>query len=206
MQCELISWARVYDLSRRVAFAVIEDGFRPDVVVAIARGGYVPARILCDFLDTTSLASMRIEHYLKGADKQPQARVRFPLNADVREKRVLIADDVCDSGDTFVAALEHVGGLGAAEVRTSALTHKTVARFRPDYYAEELSDWRWLIFPWARMEDLGGFVRRGVEMPAGIDEIADYLEKNYGVRPARRTLVDLSRLLAAPEGGGAVDE
>ena len=45
-RCELISWRRVYLLARKLAYVINGDNFQPDVIVAIARGGYVPARIL----------------------------------------------------------------------------------------------------------------------------------------------------------------
>ena len=51
IRCELISWTAVQHLTRSLAAKIRASGFRPDVVVAIARGAYVPARLLCDHLD-----------------------------------------------------------------------------------------------------------------------------------------------------------
>ena len=51
MRCELVTWGQVYRLSWRLADLIRKSGFAPDLIVAVARGGYVPARLLCDFLD-----------------------------------------------------------------------------------------------------------------------------------------------------------
>ena len=50
LRCELISWAEVERLCQRLAGLIKETGFRPDLVIAIGRGGYVPARLLCDYM------------------------------------------------------------------------------------------------------------------------------------------------------------
>jgi len=72
--CELITWEGFYKLSRMLAFLIRQSGFRPDLIVAIGRGGYMPARILSDYLGLMDLASMRILHY-RGAHKEPQAKI-----------------------------------------------------------------------------------------------------------------------------------
>ncbi len=90
---ELISWKQVYLLARKLAYTIDGDKFQPDVIVAIARGGYVPARILCDFLGVNTLASIRIEHYLPGASKQKTARLTDPLAIDIEGKNVLVVDE-----------------------------------------------------------------------------------------------------------------
>lgn len=77
---ELVSWERIEALARTLAFRIRDDGFQPDMIVAIARGGYVPARILCDYLGVMNLAGFRVEHY-RGAHKEPLARVQYPLSA-----------------------------------------------------------------------------------------------------------------------------
>ena len=70
MHCELISWSEVQRLCRRLAIMIRSSNYVPDVVVAISRGGYVPARLICDYLDIMALTSIRTEHYLSGSVKQ----------------------------------------------------------------------------------------------------------------------------------------
>jgi len=58
-----LSWEDVQRLSERLAEKVRRSGFRPEVVVAIGRGSFVPACILCNLLDVKELASMEVEYY-----------------------------------------------------------------------------------------------------------------------------------------------
>jgi hypoxanthine phosphoribosyltransferase len=106
--CQLISWDEAYKLSRKLASVIKSSGFRPDLVIAIGRGGYVPARIVCDFLLHSLLTSIKIEHWDIAACKRPEAAVRFPLAVDVQDQSILIIDDVTDTGDTLRAALDYL--------------------------------------------------------------------------------------------------
>lgn len=189
-RCELVSWGQIYRLARRLALEIRDGVFKPDVIVAIGRGGYVPARILADYLDLMDLTSFKIEHYT-GARKQPVAQVKYPLCADLTGSRVLVVDDVSDTGDTFRVALEHIfERSGPVEMKTAVLHHKTVSTFKPDFYAKKVVKWRWIIYPWALMEDITGFVRQIEGRPATPEGIAEQLELDYGIRVPRQTLED----------------
>jgi hypoxanthine phosphoribosyltransferase len=194
-RCEVVTWNRFYALARLLAHRIHDSGYRPEMIVAIGRGGWMPARILSDFLGQMDLTSFKIEHY-RGAQKQAEARVRYPLAADVGARRVLLVDDVSDSGDTFAVALEHLHSRGAAaEVRTAVLHHKTVCPYVPDYYASKIVKWRWIIYPWAVAEDLEGFVRAMKPVPVDADEIARRLAADHGVRVPRGVLLDVMSLI-----------
>jgi len=140
--CQLVSWDEAYHLSRKLSFVIKSSGFHPHLVVAIGRGGYVPARIVCDFLMHSLLASIKIEHWDTAACKRPEAAVRFPLAVDVSGEDVLIIDDITDTGDTLKAAIDYISALGAGEIKTGVMQHKTTSSFMPDFYAEVLADWR----------------------------------------------------------------
>jgi len=101
--CELVSWERFYRLAQQLARIIHTAWFRPDIIVAIGRGGYMPARILSDCLGVFDLTDIKIEHY-RGARRQRAARVRYPLSTGISGRHVLLVDDVSDSGDTFERA------------------------------------------------------------------------------------------------------
>jgi hypoxanthine phosphoribosyltransferase len=158
MPCTLVTWEEVYRLCRELARQLRSTGAPNDLIVAIGRGGYIPGRLLSDMLGISDLTSLKIEHY-RGAQKQREALVRYPLNAEVTGRRVLLLDDVCDSGDTFAVAVEHLRQFGTpASLHTAAMHLKTVSEFVPDYYAGTISEWRWIIYPWAVNEDLSGLI------------------------------------------------
>ena len=193
IRCELISWKQFYTLARQLALMIRESRFQPELIVAIGRGGYMPARIVSDYLDVFDLADIRIEHY-RGVHKEHLARVRYPLAADASAKRVLLVDDVSDTGDTFDAAIRHLRNRGEpAEFRTAVLHHKAVSRFTPDFYSEVVSEWRWIIYPWAIMEDLRSFLGEMDSPQVTVEEFARFLREQHGIEAESEILKDVLR-------------
>ncbi|MEA1914927.1 MAG: phosphoribosyltransferase [Pseudomonadota bacterium] len=190
-RCELISWRRVYLLARKLAYMINDDNFQPEVIVAIARGGYVPARILCDFLDVNILTSIRIEHYLPGANKQRIARLTDPLAIDIKGKNVLVVDDVNDTGETLEVAVHHLKEFSPQDVRVAVLNQKTTSGFRPDYFAHKIIKWRWLIYPWAVMEDINGLLAKLDSPPSTAEKAASVFLEKYRCKVPRQLLEDL---------------
>ena len=183
-------------MCRRLAGRIRDSGVAPDLIVAIGRGGYVPGRILADLLGLMDLVGIRIEHY-RGAHRGPAARIRQPLAIDISGRRILLVDDVSDTGDTFELALEHLAEQGApASVHTAAMHHKIVSRIEPDFYARKIVKWRWIIYPWAVTEDLAAFAQDMQPTPSSAAELRRRLEER-GVRTGQAVLEDVLRLLGA---------
>lgn len=195
-RCEVVSWQAFYALASKLARRIAASGYRPEIIVAIGRGGEVPGRVLSDLLDQMDLTGFKIEHYHR-TQKQKAARVRYPLAADVAGRKVLLVDDVADSGETFAVALDHLNSRGApAEVRSAVLHYKTVSTYRPDYFAAELRAWRWIVYPWAVGEDLGGILRAMRPFPDDPGAVERRLWDEHGVRLPRAVLRELLAVLA----------
>jgi hypoxanthine phosphoribosyltransferase len=193
---EVLSLAKIRNLSRRLARQVQADHFSPDVVIAIARGGFVPARLLCDYLDIYNLSCIRIAHYT-GTEISEQARLSIPLNIDIRDMSVLLVDDVDDTGDTLQLALTHLHSFSPADIRTAVLHHKIISSIVPDYFAVKVTEWRWITYPWAITEDVLGLVRKMQPTPVSIDEAMRNLNQEYNLHVSRQIMTDVFRLLLA---------
>jgi hypoxanthine phosphoribosyltransferase len=196
LRCELISSDRVYDLAYTLGDKVRASGFKPDLVVAVSRGGFTPARVLCDALGIFNLTSIRVVHYRKAATKEQAAYVEYPLCIPVADLRVLVVDDVNDSGDTLQVARAHIESLGPAEVRTGVLLEKLTSPIRADYAADAITEWRWLIYPWAVVEDVGGFLRQMDPPPQDAAEAAARLHSDYDLQVSIAQVERLLRLIA----------
>jgi Predicted phosphoribosyltransferases len=98
VRVKLVSWEEIVDWNMRLAKLIEDSGWLPDVIVAIARGGYVPARLLCDFLDVTDLISVQSQHWVEAAIVAERAILRYPYKLDMSDKKVLIVDDIVDTG------------------------------------------------------------------------------------------------------------
>jgi hypoxanthine phosphoribosyltransferase len=203
--CELVPLDTVYELAFELSQSVRAAGFRPDLVVAIARGGFVPARFVCDFLGCAELASVAIRHYEAGAKRREAARVVHPLAAEVEGRHVLVVDDVNDSGDTLLLAREHVLSRGAAELRLAVLHEKSGSPVRADFHARELREWRWLVYPWAVVEDVSGFVGRMEPSPRSREEALRRLREEFGLAidaaQWERVVACQPTWTTAPDGG-----
>jgi len=202
--CDLVTWNEFYDLAKSLSRLIKSSGWRPDLVVAIGRGGYVPARVVCDFLVFDLLTSMKVEHWGIGAQKRDEALVRFPLATGVSGQRILIVDDVTDTGDTLTTAVGYVESLGPKETRTAVLQHKISSEFEPDYYSEKITEWRWIIYPWAVHEDLVGFTERvlkGSGIPLSADQIRADLKRRFDIDLGKDQMAEiLEDLMALGKG------
>ncbi len=194
---EIITWDHFYDLCQTLVDKILDDGFRPDLIIAIARGGYIPARVLADFLGVMQLRSIRIEHY-RGSHKGPEAIIKEPLVVDVdaKPRRILLVDDVSDTGDTFQLALDHIQGqMAAAQTRTAALHYKVVSNYEPDFYARKVLQWHWITYPWAIVEDLCVFIKSMEPRPESLQGIADKLYQDQGLRVETNILARVLRIM-----------
>ena len=128
---------------------IVLDKFDPKVIVGISRGGLLPG--------------VMISHWLQKPFKPVKAALRdFPEWEDYlprkTDERVLIVDDICDSGETFQKIKEHIKGprLNSplelpVDVRFAALWWNNECNFEPHYYAQECakdSEGIWIHFPW----------------------------------------------------------
>lgn len=195
IRCELISWSEVQRLCLRLAKQIKVSGFHPDLVVAIGRGGYVPARLVCDYLDIMALTSIKIELYTAGSTKMEKALIKYPLCNDISNQRVLLIDDVNDSGDTLELALEHLQTFQPCETRTAVVHHKTSSHLPVDYYARKVIKWRWLIYPWAIYEDISGFLRNTTAALQSIEQTQQYLADKFNIRISKKRLREIINMM-----------
>ncbi|MGC8674762.1 MAG: phosphoribosyltransferase, partial [Thermoprotei archaeon] len=61
--CRFLTWNEVEDMSQELAHKILLSGFQPDIIVAVARGGLVGARLVSDILGVTDFTCVRIAHW-----------------------------------------------------------------------------------------------------------------------------------------------
>ncbi len=117
----LVSWDEIAEWARLLSMKIKDSGWLPDIVVAIARGGYAPARLVCDYLGITDLISLQVVHWPSTAQVAEKAYIKYPLSVDLSGKKVLVIDDIVDTGDSIQLAKEHIERNNRnVEVRTAA--------------------------------------------------------------------------------------
>ena len=148
MSREIMTWELFGAASRELATAVADSGFRPDILLGIARGGLIPAGSLAYALDCKNLFTISVEFYT-GIDERLEVPVVLPpfLDAhDLDDARVLIVDDVADTGKTLELVHDFCAG-HVSEARTAVLYQKPRSIIQASY-AWRHTD-QWINFPWS---------------------------------------------------------
>jgi hypoxanthine phosphoribosyltransferase len=147
-QREVLSWELSGIAAREVAQRVVDSGYQPDMVIAIARGGLIPAGAIAYALGVKAAGTLNVEFYSDIEETLPDPVVLAPLlDTDaIVGKKLLVVDDVADSGRT----LDLVLGLlrrHTPDVRSAVLYTKPRTIVRPDYSWRETD--LWINFPWS---------------------------------------------------------
>ncbi len=149
---EILTWSGFGDGAVELAKMVVGDGFQPDIVLAIARGGLFVAGSLGYALDVKNLYVMNVEFYT-GVDETLDLPVMLPPyldKVDLREKRVLVADDVADTGATLKLVHDFCAE-EVAEVRSAVLYEKPRSTITCDYVWRRTD--QWIVFPWSDRDE-----------------------------------------------------
>ncbi|WP_423745982.1 phosphoribosyltransferase (plasmid) [Haladaptatus sp. SPP-AMP-3] len=198
-KCTITNWDYIYSLCRDVSEQVKTSEFEPDVIVALARGGWFAGRCICDFLGLDDLTSLKMEHYVGAAQKSSEPEVRYPMpEGSVEGKDVLIIDDIADTGGSIKHAAEYVEDRDAGEIRTATLQLLKTSEFDPDYIGERLEEWAWIVYPWNFIEDMiditSGALDRADDEVFTKDDIRHYLNEFHDVERIQMEIAQPDRL------------
>jgi len=155
--------------------------FRPDTIVGISRGGLVPGRILADMMWIKDLQTVKTEHWGLTATLDGKAAIKNRPILFLEKKKVLLVDDITDTGESMSLAKEYLSEFSPLEVKTAAMLHINRSKFVPDFFAEEIdnSNWIWFIFPWNVYEDLDNLSGRTMVSPMNTKELKSALKQDY---------------------------
>ena len=167
------TWDEVYFLAFRVAGMILDDCANFDFIVGIARGGWVVARMLSDFLSIKKVGSIAVEFYSDIGERMETPVVSQPVSVDVNGKRVLLCDDVADSGHSLRVAIDHLRDRGVSMVKVATLHLKPWSVVTPDYYGA-VTD-AWVIYPWELFESVESISRKFEAEGWTKEDVEDFL-------------------------------
>ncbi len=133
---------------RELAQSIADDGYEPDIVLSIARGGVFVAGGLAYALDVKNIHLVNVEFYTGVGTtlEMPVMLAPVPDAIDFSNKKVLITDDVADTGKTLKLVhdfcLDHV-----AEVRSAVVYEKSHSLVKCEYVWKRTDEW--INFPWS---------------------------------------------------------
>lgn len=145
---ETLTWDGFGEASRELSRRILADGFVPEVVVAIARGGLLPAGAIAYGLGVKNCGALNVEFYTGIGTVLAAPEVLPPLlDIDYLDgRKVLLVDDVADSGRTLALAVQMLRDRGA-DLRSVVIYTKPTTIIRPDYSYKDTA--LWIDFPWS---------------------------------------------------------
>lgn len=155
---EILTW-ELFGTAQRELAEMVADDYRPDMILSIARGGLPIGGAISYALDVKNIYTMNIEFYT-GVDTRlevPRILPPAPDFVDLAGARVLIADDVADTGATLLSVQEFCAGK-VGEVRTAVLYEKPRSLVTCDYVWRRTD--RWINFPWSAEGPVDAVLRR----------------------------------------------
>lgn len=163
-----MSWIRIWKNKKRrygwrhvskacERLAIEYDHATPTRIIALARGGLIPATIMANKLGVRHVYSLGVSSYELQHDGQEQQGTfnmyqRLPSNASRVDKHdiVLLVDDISDQGETFIYAKQYIEQVVGGDVKTMSIVTKTQTKHVPDYTYETVDQSQWIVFPWER--------------------------------------------------------
>lgn len=147
-----LSWKDVEDLVDRLVLLLPSNY---DHLLVVTRGGMIPAALVSQLIGMRDIIVAAVMFYSGPDSRLPEPLfLQFPEDPLITGKRILVMDDVWDSGSTSVAVAERLRRAGA-QPEVAVLHYKpgrsSFPANQPDYFVEETEDW--IIYPWQRLGD-----------------------------------------------------
>ncbi len=181
-----MDFEEVYDLVKTLSEQIKASSYIPDTIIGLARGGWVPARLLCDFLGITDLISLKVEHWIQTGKTKDEASIKYPLSANLDEKRVLVVDDITDTGKSVISSLGYLKNFHPKDVRVACMQYIPASKYKPDYFADTIELWTWFIYPWNWIEDGSTLVVRHLsaqkDLKHSLADIEKGLKENFEIK------------------------
>lgn len=142
-----VSWDEVSQYCKTIAQQSLEDNFHPDAIVAIGRGGLIPARILSDILSVKPLYVITLSSYTGIGEREKTIKLIQSIEKKlVFGKKILLVDDIADSGESLSFAIKYLNNLEIHDLRIATLHYKKTSCIIPNFFAQ--TDDRWIVYPW----------------------------------------------------------
>jgi hypoxanthine phosphoribosyltransferase len=174
-----------------IADKIRKTSFKPDMIVGVSRGGWPPARVLSDLLDIPNLVNVRAEFYLNVAETKGEPTLTQPISTNITNKKVLIVDEVADTGKSLELVKKHAQEQDAEEVRIATVYYKPWSVVKPDYYEKETS--HWIVFPWEVKETIRKIDKKCREKGKSVrEETAKLVKAGISSELVKRFLKEIS--------------
>lgn len=142
-----LTWEEIHTSIKSLASEILST-FSPDIVIAVSEGGWIPTRLIKNHMNGATFYSIGCKNYDENDNQLKEARITQGLeNLDLQGKKILIMDEVADSGITMKKVTKYISELGPTEIKTAVVHKKARSVFTPDYISEDVGN-KWIYYPW----------------------------------------------------------
>lgn len=171
-----VSWNEYHSLAQKLAASILDHSETPEQIVAISRGGLTLGHLMSDLL-SVPIATITIQSYTD-IQSQGELKITQKLHVPIRDKRILLVDDVADSGKTMLRATKYLRRFGAKSIITVTMFYKPHSIYRPDFFAKQTS--KWILFPYEPTEMIALITEQMKKEGKSKAEVQNFLETlNY---------------------------
>jgi hypoxanthine phosphoribosyltransferase len=174
----------------------MESGYQPDFLVGLSPGGWVLSRIICDYLDITGHLSLKAEDLETTDDRSGMAEKKDAVDVDLAGRRVLLVDDISDTGRSLKIALDYLKMFNPGGIRTATLLCKE--GFVPDFHGDKFEA-GWVVFPWDYTGEMCSLVSGLAGKADNLEDAKSVLRSDHGVELSGN---EISRILREAERRG----
>lgn len=145
---EVLTWEGFGEAQRELSRAVAASDFMPEVIIAVARGGMTLGGAMTYSLGVKLTDAINVEFYTDVEETLPDPVLLAPMldTESIAGRKILVTDDVADSGRTLALVIKLLRGFGA-EVRSAVLYAKPRSIVQADYVWKTTD--QWIVFPWS---------------------------------------------------------
>ena len=192
MKYHLLTWDDCYKQAKEVARQIRRSGFYPEVIIALARSGFVPGRILSDLLSVDELEGLQVHHVLSSelpgeveVESEYEAVIPYKAPLEIGGKSTLIVDDIAGTGKSMTTAIQYVESLKPKVAKSATLGYSTESITRPDFFALTVSEDDWLLYPWNYFEDFEELIlkvqKKIKQRDISPEALSKAIEDNFGI-------------------------
>lgn len=171
------TWEEMGQICLDLGVDILDKGKKFDTLITLAKGGWTWARTMADILQIFELSSFKLSFYdsMLPGKKLAKPLLEIPLAIPLAKKRVILFDDVNDSGESLEYAIDYLSHFGPSSITTATLFHKPHAKIKPDFIGSETD--AWIVFPHERREVIDGLALKWKNIGLKTKEIRERLIK-----------------------------
>ncbi|MGC9781492.1 MAG: phosphoribosyltransferase [Candidatus Heimdallarchaeota archaeon] len=147
---QVLTLESIWQMTLELAKDIQKSNFQPDILIGIARGGLVVTRLLSDLLEIANTAVIGVGFYKGINETSKEPRLTQNIDVELKKQKILLIDDVSDTGKSMEFAFNYLKMKEIGELRTAALHYKPNSIFKPNFYIELTSSW--IVYPWEYKE------------------------------------------------------